>query len=117
MGEFWELFKVSIHSNPRYAAVQKFVLLKSHLGNIPKQTIEGISVSEEGYVTAVDVLTRRFSRDDIKREMLMKQLLDLPGVSKPDDIKSLYCFVDQLTAKVRALETLGVTANCFSSIL
>ena len=116
-GEFWELFKVSIHSNPRYAAVQKFVLLKSHLGNIPKQTIEGIPVSEEGYVTAVDVLTRRFSRDDIKREMLMKQLLDLPGVSKPDDIKSLYCFVDQLTARVRALETLGVTADSFSSIL
>ena len=52
-GEFWELFKVYIDTNAMYADVQKFVLLKSHLGNVPKQVIEGIPASEEGYKAAL----------------------------------------------------------------
>ena len=67
--EFWELVEVSVHCNPKYAAVQKFVILKSHLGVNVKQAMEGIPVSAEGYNTAVDVLKRRFARDDIRREM------------------------------------------------
>ena len=115
--EFWELFKVSVHSNKRYADVQKFVLLKSLLGNMPKQVIEGIPVSEEGYRAAVDVLTRRYARDDVRRDMLLKQLLELPGVSKHDDLNALHRLIDQLTARVRGLEALGVTSDSFSSIL
>ena len=29
--EFWDLFKVAVHSNRRYVAVQKFSILKGHL--------------------------------------------------------------------------------------
>ena len=115
--EFWELFKVYVHANKRYTDVQKFVLLKSHLGNVPKQVIEGIPASEEGYKAAVDLLTRHFARDDVRRELLMKQLLDLPGVSKHDDLKGMHCLIDQLNARVRGLEALGVTHDSFSSIL
>ena len=115
--EFWELFKVSVHSNKRYADVQKFVLLKSLLGNVPKQVIEGIPVSEEGYRAAVDVLIRRYARDDVRRDMLLKQLLELPGVSKNDNLTAMHSLIDQLTARVRGLEALGVTSDSFSSIL
>ena len=115
--EFWELFKVYIHCNQRYADVQKFVLLKSHLGAVPKQVIEGIPATEEGYKAAVELLTRRFARDDVRRELLMKQLLDLPCVSKHDDLKGMHCLIDQLNARVRGLEALGVTHDSFSSIL
>ena len=50
------------------ADVQKFVLLKPLLGNMPEQVIEGIPVSEEEYRAAVDVLTRRYARDDVRRD-------------------------------------------------
>lgn len=115
--EFWELFKVYIHNNPRYAEIQKFVLLKSHLGTVPKQVIEGIPASDEGYQAAVDLLTSRFARDDVRKELLMKQLLDLPAVSRHDDLKGMHLLIDQLNARVRGLKALGVTHDSFSSIL
>ena len=115
--EFWELYNVSVHHNPRYAAVQKFVLLKSHLGSAPKQAIEGIPVSEEGYHVALDVLTKRYARDDVRRDRLLHQLLELPAVSDPHDLKALHRFVDTLTARVRGLESLGVSSDSFCSLL
>ena len=29
--EFWELYAASVHKNPKYAPVEKFVYLRSHL--------------------------------------------------------------------------------------
>ena len=116
-GEFWELYNVSVHANPRYADVQKFVLLKSHLGSLPRQTIEGIPLSEKGYSTAIDILTQRFDRGDVRKETLMRQLLDVHGVSDPNDLKSMHRLIDQVNSRVRGLETLGVSSDSFSSLL
>lgn len=114
--EFWELFRVAIHLNQRYAPVQRFVLLKSHLGSVPKRVIEGIPLSDVGYQLAVDALTCRFDREGVRRELLMKQLLDLP-CCKTADVPAMHRFLDHLTARVRGLEALGVTDSSFSSIL
>ena len=115
--EFWELFSISVHNNSSYANIQKFVLLKSHLAGSAKQAIEGIPVSGDGYSAAVDILRERFEQNDVRRDNLMKKLLNLPPVSNGNDIKSLRSMVDHLAAHTRALSTLGVSSDSFSVML
>ena len=114
---FWELFSVSIHSNSRYANIEKFVVLKSHLSDAAEKAIEGIPVSGEGYITAIEILQKRFQRDDIEKEALMKQLLGAPTINNASDLKAMRGLVDHLSAHTRALVTLGVTPDSFSSLL
>ena len=114
---FWELFSVSIHSNSRYANVQKFVILKSHLSGTAEKAIDGIPVSGDGYLTAVDILQKRFQREDVERENHMKQILDTPTVHSGSDLKGMRSLVDHLSAHTRALLLLGVTTDSFSCLL
>ncbi|KAF0292593.1 hypothetical protein FJT64_009410 [Amphibalanus amphitrite] len=114
---FWELFSVSIHQNGRYANIQKFVLLKSHLTGAAERAIEGIPVSGDGYITAIQPLEKRFHRDDLERENLMKQLLDAPTISNGNDLKAMRKLTDHLTAHTRALVVLGVAPDSFADFL
>ena len=47
----------------------------------------------------------------------MANLLRLPAVSNPDDLKSLCRLVDDLTANVRALETLDIPTDNYGELL
>ena len=70
--EFWELFEISVHNNPDFADIQRFVVLKSHLAGVALKCIQGIPVSGGGYAEAVSALKERFERPDVCRETLMK---------------------------------------------
>ena len=115
--EFWELFSVYVHNSSRFVSVQKFVLLKSHLTGLAKQAIEGIPVTGDGYDSAVKILKERFEQNDVRRDNLMKAMLNLPAISNESDIKSLRNMADHLTAHTRALSTLGVSSESFSLML
>ena len=114
--EFWELFLISVHENSNFADVQKFVALKSHLAGSALRVIQGIPVSGNGYTEAVEALKERFERDDVCRETLMKELLNMPSV-RSNDLKALRSLTDHITAHTRALNSLGVSSDSFSSLL
>ena len=115
--EFWELFSISVHNNASYASVQKFVLLKSHLTGLAKQAIEGIPVSGDGYNASVEILRERFEQNEVRRDNLMKKLSNLPAISNGNDVQSLRNMTDHLSAHTRALSTLGVSSESFSTML
>ena len=115
--EFWELFCISVHDNPSYANIQKFVVLKSQLSGIAKQAIEGISVSGDGYVTAVEIVRNRFDQPNVRRDNLVKQMVNLRPVCDENDIRSMRCFADILVANYRMLSILGVSSDSFTSML
>ena len=114
--EFWELFVVAVHNNPKFAKVQKFVVLKSHLTGIALKSIQGIPVTGDGYTQAVEALRERFELDDVRRETLLKNLLNMPSV-RHNDLKAMRSLIDHLSAHTRALGTLGVTTESLSSLL
>ena len=114
--EFWELFVISVHDNPRFANAQKFVVLKSHLAGAALRSIQGIPVTGDGYAQAVAALKERFQQDDVRRETLMKELLNLPSI-RHNDLKAVRSLIDHLSAHTRALSTLGVSSESFSSLL
>ena len=114
--EFWELFTISVHDNPSFADVQKFVVLKSHPAGVALRAIQGIPVSGEGYAEAVAALRKRFKLDDVRRETLMREMLNMPSV-RSNDLKAMRSLIDHLTAHSRALGTLGVPSESFSCLL
>ena len=65
---------------------------------------------------AVEALKERFERDDVCRETLMKELLNMPSV-RSNDLKALRSLTDHITAHTRALNSLGVSSDSFSSLL
>ena len=106
---------MAVHDNPRYATVQKFVILKSHLSGQALQCIKGIPVTEACYSTAVDALKERFCKTERVKEEIIKQLLSMPGVS--DSLAAIRSFADHLTSHIRTLAAMGVQTESFSSLL
>ncbi|KAF0295883.1 Importin subunit alpha-1 [Amphibalanus amphitrite] len=114
--EFWELFLISVHDNPGYANVQRFVVLKSHLAGAALRAIQGIPVTGDGYVQAVSALKARFDLENVRRETLLKELMNMSSV-RHGDLKAMRSFIDHLSAHTRALSTLGVSSESLSSLL
>ena len=92
------------------------MVLKSHLAGAALKSIQGIPVTADGYIQAVAALKERFQQDDVRRETLMKELLNLPSV-RHNDLKAVRSLIDHLSAHTRALRTLGVSSESFASLL
>ena len=73
--------------------------------------------TEASYQIAIDVLKDRFGRDDFKREVLMANLLQLPGVTNSNDLKSLRRLVDDFAVNVRSLEALNTPSSRYGEVL
>ena len=114
--EFWELYAIAVHNNPKFANVQRFVVLKSHLAGVALKSIQGIPVMGDGYTQAVEVLKERFDLEDVRKETLLKELLNMPSV-RHGDLMGMWSLIDHLSAHTRALRTLGVVPESFSSLL
>ncbi|XP_043199182.1 uncharacterized protein LOC122368923 [Amphibalanus amphitrite] len=114
--EFWELFSIAVHDNQCYANVQRFVVLKSHLAGAALRAIQGIPVTGDGYVQAVSALKARFDLENVRRETLLKELMNMSSV-RHGDLKAMRSFIDHLSARTRALSTLGVSSESLSSLL
>ena len=114
--EFWELYVIAVHDNPKFAKVQKFVVLESHLAGVALKAIQGIPVTGDGYTQAVEILKDRFDLPDVRKETLLRELLSMPSV-RHNDLKAMRSLIDHLSAHTRALSSLGVTTDSFSSLL
>ena len=115
--EFWELFSAAVGNNSRYAPIEKFAQLKSLLEGEAQRAVDGIPLTNDGYMVAVQILKGRFDKTEVRKDALMRQLLEIPSVAAPDDLKSLRRMIDKLTAIVRTLQTLGVASAEFASLL
>ena len=115
--EFWELYCSAVHHNKNYTSVEKFVYLRGHLTGEAAKSIQGLSTTEASYQIVIDVLKDRFGRDDFKREALIANLLQLPGVTNSNDLKSLRRLVDDFTVNVRSLEALNTPSSRYGEVL
>jgi hypothetical protein len=59
---FWDQFEAAVHNNETLPDVQKFTYLRSVLGGVAYQTIDGLEVTGANYNHAVDTLKHRFGR-------------------------------------------------------
>jgi len=88
--EFWDIFNSAVHTQ-EISNVTKFSYLKNSVRGAAYTAIHGISVTDDNYDVAVQILKDKFGKKEVIIEALYSQLQHLPlATSRFNDIKHNY---------------------------
>ena len=114
---FWDSFKSAIHDNPELSKVDKFNYLRSMVTHGALEAISGLTLTGANYDEAIEILRRRFGNKQLIINKHMEQLLSIDAVTSQHDVKGLRHLYDIIEANVRSLDSLGVKAESYGSLL
>ena len=77
---FWDSFRAAVHENDTFRDITKFNYLKSYLKVQALSAITGISLSEENYSEAIEILEKRFGNKHKFFLFHMSSLLQISAV-------------------------------------
>ena len=115
--EFWDSFSSSIDSNDQLSDVDKFAYLRGYLEGQAKSTIAGLSLTATNYQCAIDLLKKRFEKESAIQRTHVNDLIHLPAVFRERDTQRLRKLYDSCEAHNRALKSLGVNEESYSTIV
>ena len=109
-GTFWDSFDSAVNQNSSLSAIDKFNYLQGLLEGLPATAIQGLTLSEANYTTALYLLKEHFGKTQQVISAHMDQLLRLPSWvgDKASQIRAVY---DKISVQVRSLDALGVRAE------
>ena len=113
---FWDSFQSAVDNNPNLTPIDKFNYLYSLLEGPGLHAIQGLTITEDNYKSAVEILHLQFGRTQQVVAAHMDELLKLPTCSgsKASSLRSIY---DKVSVNVRGLEAVGVKADQYGSLL
>ena len=114
--KWWDSFKVAVYENG-ILDVEKFNHLRSLVEGAAYATIAGLSLTEEKYKTAIDLLQERFAQKQIIINVHMDAMLKLNSVSMMADIKKIRQIYDQVEIHLRGLQAQGVDSAQYGTLL
>jgi hypothetical protein len=97
--------------------VDKLAYLRGLLEEPAKSTIAGFSLTEANYMSAVELLKKRFDKKSAVQRAHVNELIQLSPVFKERDTRGLRNLYDSCEAHNRALKALGVSEESYSSIV
>ena len=113
---FWDSYRSAVHENSSIAVVDKFNYLNSLLEGPAARTIQGLTLNESNYDSAVRLLKDRFGRPQQIISAHMEELLKIsPCVG--DKSSSLRYVYDKINVNIRGLSTMGITSAQYGSLL
>ena len=107
--EFWDTFETTIDSNESLSGVDKLKYLKSKLIGEAKQAVSGITLSNENYKVATNLLKERFGDQQTVFNSHYAELINFNPAS--NNTKSLRSMYDQVKKNLRCLEALDQDVN------
>ena len=107
--EFWDMFEASVHNEPRYANIDKFICLKSKLTGDALEAVAGYQLSNENYRVVVDVLKKRFGNKQLVIDAYYHNLSHLPPAT--NQVSSLRQCYDTIERNLRSLKAIGKDIN------
>ena len=113
---FWDSFNSAVHVNPGLSKIDKFNYLNSLLEGNAKRAIQGLTLSDANYDSAIEILQQRFGRQQQIISAHMEEILKIPP-SHNDSPSSLRLVYDRLNVHVRGLRSLGVSTEQYGSLL
>ena len=113
---FWDSFKSAIHDNNDIPKVDKFNYLKSLLEGTAFKTVQGLTLTDRNYDSAIQLLKERFGNPQQIISAHMEGLLKV-SICTGDHPGSLRAVYDKIMVHIRGLETLGVTSEQYGSML
>ena len=114
---FWDSFKSAVHENTTLSPVEKFNYLISLLEGTASRTIQGLTLTEANYHSAIELLKERFGQPQQIISAHMDELLKIQGCNDSDRFTSLRYVYDKITVHVRGLASLGVDSDQYGSLL
>ena len=113
---FWQSFDCAVHSNEGISKVHKLNYLINALEGKAHRAIAGLQLKNENYDHAIKILKDRFGNKQQIISSHMQALLSLQGLPN-ERVSQLHLNFVQINTHVRGLETLGVTAERYGSLL
>ena len=113
---FWDPFKAAVHENDSIAKIDKFNYLNSLLEGAAAMTIQGLSLTEANYDSAVKMLQERFGNTQQIITSHMEELLKLPDCTG-DKVSALRGVHDAMNVHIRGLSSLGIDLQQYGSLL
>lgn len=113
---FWDSYESAVHKNSQLSTIDKFNYLNSLLEGQALRSIQGLSLTEDNYQAAVDLLNQRFGNQQQIISAHMDELLKIPVCSN-DKSSQLRFVYDKISVSVRGLEALGVNSSQYGSLL
>ena len=113
---FWELFDSAVNQNRDISKVDKFNYLHSLLEGTAASAIQGLTLSEANYDTAIELLKGRFGKPQTIICAHMDKLLKVPACTndRPASLRSVY---DRINVHISGLSTLGIESEQYGSLL
>ncbi|XP_033762684.1 uncharacterized protein LOC117344144 [Pecten maximus] len=112
---FWDSFQSTIHFNICLTDIHKFSYLKAQLHGQASRCIEGLPITNDSYLQAVDILLQRFGQTHKVTNAYMEHLINIPAPRF--SASSLRSFHDKIESYIRGLKSLGQCEESFGSLL
>ena len=113
---FWESFKAAVHDNNSISKIDKFNYLFSLLEGPAARAIQGLTLSEANYIAAIQILEERFGRTQQIISAHMDELLKIQACQNEKSSSTRFVY-DKIRVHVRGLDSLGVAAEQYGSLL
>ena len=114
---FLDSCEAAIHNSSELSDVQKFIYLRSYLTDAPMKSVSGLTLTNENFRKALAILKERYGNKQAIVSTHMEKLANLRVASSDANITGLGKLFDEIESNVRSLETLGVGANSYGSLL
>ena len=113
---FWDSYRSAVHENTSITIVDKFNYLNSLLEGPAARAIQGLTLNEGNYESAIGLLKDRFGRPQQIISAHMEELIKVsPCVGdKPSSLRYVY---DKINVNIRGLSAMGITATQYGSLL
>ena len=112
---FQDQFDASI-GRSELANVGKFSYLKGLLKGEALRCIQGLSMTNENYKGAWELLTKRYGRKNLVVNSIMRHITVLKPCGD-NDTKSLRALLDKVSSSIRALGALNVPLESYGALL
>ena len=114
---FIESFKAAIHSSATLSNIDKFNYLRCYVARDAFNTIEGLSLTNDNYIKALELLEDRYVNKKAIITAHTKNLLKLRRVETNLEVISLRRLYDDVQAQVRSLQRLGINEENYGTFL
>ncbi|EYB93557.1 hypothetical protein Y032_0181g874 [Ancylostoma ceylanicum] len=103
--EFWDVFVTAVHMNPSVPDILKFLHLKNCLKGDAALVIRGLTITEQNYSIAVELLRQRYHRPRFTRNALVNSLNTLkPASNSVISQRNTLCMIKSIMAQLSKLE-------------
>ena len=114
---WWDQYEAAVHNQPKMAAVNKFCYLKRLLCSSAEECISGLSLTNENYPKAIELLKERYGNKQILINAYIQKFENLRVVKSMNKVKELRFLYDSVVSTIRNLEILEVDADKYGSFL